>query len=135
MARYPLKTLNASRLAAGVGLTRLVDARAVHEGRAFPPNRHKKGVLLRRDGGTAMRHRIEAAQGRIAGRFTVDFGPPAISPVTALIAAFEALLTGLFAPVGWSQVTQTKILISFRLFAKKWRFWGSKIKMSPVIGQ
>ena len=34
--------------------------------------------MLRRDGGTAMRHRIEAAQGQIMGRFTVDFGPPAI---------------------------------------------------------
>ena len=82
-----------------------------------------------------MRHRIEAAQDRITGRFTVDFGPPAISPVTALIAAFEALLTALFAPVGLSRVTQPKILISFGLFAKKWRFWGARIKIPPVIRQ
>lgn len=82
-----------------------------------------------------MRHRIEAVQGRIMGRFTVDFGPPAIPPVIALIAAFEALLSALFAPVRLSRVTQSKIMISFGLFGKNDRFWDAKIKIPPVIGQ
>ena len=91
--------------------------------------------LLRRDGGTAMRHRIEAAQGQIMGRFTVDFGPPAIPPVIALITAFQALLSALFAPVRLSRVTQSKALISFDLFSQNDRFWGAKIKIPPVIRQ
>jgi hypothetical protein len=45
-----------------------------------------------------MRHRSEAAQGWIRGRFKTDFLPPAISPVLPLLAAFGALLWG-FSPL------------------------------------
>ena len=80
-----------------------------------------------------MRHRIAAARGRIMRRFKADFGPPAIPPVIALLAAFEALLSALFAPVRLSRMTQSKVLISFGLLVENNRFWGAKEKIPPVI--
>ena len=50
-----------------------------------------------------MRHRSEAAQGWIRGRFKTDFVPPAISPVITLLAAFEACYRRFFAPVSLSR--------------------------------
>ncbi len=46
----------------------------------------------------AMRHRSEAAEGWIGGRFKTDFVPPAISPVIALLSAFGACYQG-FSPL------------------------------------